>query len=114
MTILLAEALLLHPWPLNVRALYNVLSIATIASPKASPLDLHPEVVAALDAARAGGPEPVPQKPTGIPEVELLEQVLVRTGGNVREAAQQLGCSRQQLYRWLEAKGLELERFRQR
>jgi transcriptional regulator with PAS, ATPase and Fis domain len=45
----LEEALLVHPWPLNVRGLANVLSVAAIATPAGLPLGLCPEVQSALD-----------------------------------------------------------------
>jgi DNA-binding NtrC family response regulator len=45
----LEAALLLHPWPLNVRGLLNVLCIASIATPAGQPLRLGAEVQAALD-----------------------------------------------------------------
>jgi DNA-binding NtrC family response regulator len=48
----LAEALMLHPWPFNVRGLVNVLSVATIAACDGE-LGLVPEVEALLAAERA-------------------------------------------------------------
>src|SRR5436305_5209464 len=44
----LAEALLVHDWPLNVRGLLTVLSVAVVSSPGEEPLCLAPEVKLAL------------------------------------------------------------------
>lgn len=41
-----------------------------------------------------------------------MEAALEACQGNVRAAAERLGCSRHQLYRWMEARGLDLSRFR--
>jgi len=126
----LAEELLLHGWPLNVRGLLNVLSIAAIAAGEGAPLALRPEVERALDAERRIAavtlvpPEPaaptapttpVPQADTGRPPLgaaEEIEAALRRSNGNVADAARSLGWSRQQVYRWLETKGLDASRFR--
>ena len=48
----LAEALLLHDWPLNVRGLFNVLSIAAICGASGEPLSLGAEVRSALWTSR--------------------------------------------------------------
>lgn len=53
----LAEALLAHPWPLNVRGLANVLSVAAIATPAGRPLELAPEVRSSLEDNRVEGNE---------------------------------------------------------
>jgi DNA-binding NtrC family response regulator len=105
----------LHPWPLNVRGLLNVLSIAALASPADTPLGLYPEVTAALDAAEAlaaPASEPAVEKPTSMPSIEALEAALEQAEGSVADAARRLGATRQQLYRWIEARGISLARFR--
>jgi transcriptional regulator with GAF, ATPase, and Fis domain len=114
MTFALTEALLTHPWPHNVRGLYNVLSIAALANPAGAPLDLRPEVTLALDAARAlAAPEVPPgDKPASMPTADALKEALVRAGGSVASAARSLGCSRQQLYRWLQIHGMSIDAFR--
>jgi len=58
----LEEALLCHPWPLNVRGLQNVLAVAAIATPAGQPLALGPEVRAALldGAAQPAYPARIP------------------------------------------------------
>src|SRR6185437_8877798 len=119
LTLPFAEALLLHPWPLNVRGLSNVLSIAALATPRGAPLGLYPEVVAALEATQAiaGGEAedaaPV-EKESGVPSAEAIERALELSEGSIADAARRLGGSRQQMYRWLEARGVSLARFRGR
>jgi transcriptional regulator with GAF, ATPase, and Fis domain len=124
----LTEALLLHPWPLNVRGLLNVIAIAVLASRSHPVLDLHPEVVAALEAARTiaeglpdSGGRPsetaVPGSASGgkgraLPADAIVEKALVDSRGSVAIAARSLGASRQQLYRWLEQRDLHIESFR--
>ena len=72
----LEEALLVHPWPLNVRGLSNVLSIALIATPAGESLELGPEVREALqdnhverplDAAGRAAGRARPGAPGGAP-----------------------------------------------
>ena len=108
----LAEELLIHPWPLNVRGLSNVLSIAVIASPAAKPLELGPEV---RDALRDNCIER-PLSPTEVPRVELdrvhLEELLQRFGGKVADMARHVGISRPKMYRLLWAEGLDPAQFR--
>lgn len=127
----LSEALLLHDWPLNVRGLFNVLSMAALSAANGR-LNLSAQVQQALEAERhiaaAGRPEPVPsespsppeqapsapprRKPELAPTAQRLEQFLQEHRGNIVKVAQALGCSRQQVYRWIDELGLELERFR--
>ncbi len=109
----LEEALLVHPWPLNVRGLSNVLSTALIATPAGQPLGLVPEVRAALQENRIERSQPPPEAP---PPVELdrarLEDLLRRFGGRVAETARHLGISRPKLYRLLWSAHLDPARFR--
>ena len=57
---------------------------------------------------------PPAEKPTSVPSGEALEQALVQAGGSISAAARRLGCSRQQLYRCLELRGMSLEKYRER
>jgi DNA-binding NtrC family response regulator len=108
------EALLVHPWPLNVRGLSNVLSIAAIATPSGQPLGLYPEVVAALEDNRIESAG-IPSDP---PPVDLdrtsLEELLQRFGGRVAEMARHVGVSRPKMYRLLWAVDLDPAQFRGR
>jgi DNA-binding NtrC family response regulator len=110
----LEEALLVHPWPLNVRGLSNVLSIAAIASRPGQPLDLCPEVLAALQDNRIERTRAAPD-PT---MVELdkagLETLLERFGGRVAEMARHVGVSRPKMYRLLWAVDLDPAQYRAR
>jgi len=108
----LAEALLLHPWPLNVRGLSNVLSIATIATPASRPLELGPEVMAAMEDNRIE-PEVLVRKPAPVElDRPALEDLLRRFGGRVAEMARHVGVSRPKLYRLLWAAELDPAQFR--
>jgi DNA-binding NtrC family response regulator len=110
----LEEALLVHPWPLNVRGLSNVLSIAAIATPPGQPLGLGPEVLAALQDNRiertriTSDPSVVELDKAG------LEQLLQRFGGRVAEMARHVGVSRPKMYRLLWAVELDPAQFRAR
>ncbi|HVG63546.1 MAG TPA: sigma 54-interacting transcriptional regulator [Hyalangium sp.] len=130
----LVEAMLLHPWPLNVRGLNNFLSMAVVGAAPEEALGLSPRLEQALASERSLGqgtvspPAPVhapglppapaldsaadAAPPVRVPSAAELESVLERFQGSVTHAARHLGCSRQQLYRWLDAHGLKLDRFR--
>jgi transcriptional regulator with GAF, ATPase, and Fis domain len=115
--IALVQALLLHPWPLNVRGLRNALSTAALACPGDAPLSLCAEVEAALEAYRAiagAASGPVAMVPETAPTEAALADALTRSRGIVAGAARQLGSSRQQIYRWAKAFGLDMERFRKK
>jgi DNA-binding NtrC family response regulator len=110
----LEEALLLHPWPLNVRGLSNVLAIAVIATPQGEALGLFAEVRAALqdnqlDLARPA-PDPAPSR--AALDRAGLEALLQQFGGRVAEAARHAGVSRPKMYRLLWAAGLDPATFR--
>jgi DNA-binding NtrC family response regulator len=112
----LAEALLLHSWAFNVRGLLNTLTTADIACPRGEPLALRPEIEAILATDRAmldpfSSPAPapldLPEKPRA-----TIEEALRSSRGRIAEAARQLRCSRQQLYRWIDAHGIDIQKFR--
>ncbi|WP_338868371.1 sigma 54-interacting transcriptional regulator [Myxococcus stipitatus] len=122
-----AEALLLHDWPLNVRGLLNVLSIAVIAS-DGGPLKMGMQVEHELKAeqrmlgARTHEPPsaeaksslpPTPRLARAVePGPQELETLLRVHQGKVAEVARHLGCSRQQVYRWVEDFELALDHYR--
>ncbi len=134
----LAETLMLHPWPLNVRGLANVLSVALFGA-STDQIKTTAEVTALLDAERAlMRPEPdrptaakissttttLPPAPTGdetrpmirkvaqLPDPETLADALRANKGSVAAAARTVGCSRQQLYRLIEGLGWDLDDYR--
>jgi DNA-binding NtrC family response regulator len=108
----LEEALLLHPWPLNVRGLLNVLSIAVIASPPDQPLGMSAEVRAALQDNRIEHAAPRQEAPAVALDRPALEALLARFGGRVAEMARHVGVSRPKLYRLLWSVGLDPATFR--
>jgi transcriptional regulator of acetoin/glycerol metabolism len=109
----LAEELLLHDWPLNVRGLLNVLSVAVVACPAHEPLGLAPEVRTALESTR-GLTVGVPRAPAPAPWPDRaeLEALIGRFGGRVSAAARELGVNRTTLYRRLWLAGLDPASFR--
>jgi DNA-binding NtrC family response regulator len=110
----LQEALMLHPWPLNVRGLSNVIAIALIASPVGEPLGLFPEVRAALQDNKldlGAGPPPVAPPKAALEAVDL-DALLHQFGGRVAAMARHAGVSRPKMYRMLWAAGLDPASFR--
>ena len=95
------EALHTHPWPGNVRELDHAVERAVLLAQGAvvcaGDLALEP-------AASAGGR----LEEMTLEDVEkvLIQKALSRFGGNVSQAAKQLGLSRSALYRRLQAYGL--------
>jgi DNA-binding NtrC family response regulator len=110
----LEEALLLHPWPLNVRGLSNVLAIAVIAAPAGEALGLFAEVRAALQDNQlelARPPQLAP--PKAVLQAVDLDALLHQFGGRVAEMARHAGVSRPKMYRMLWAAGLDPAPFRE-
>jgi DNA-binding NtrC family response regulator len=113
LTVELAEALLLHDWPLNVRGLFNVLSIASICAPGGQALSLGGEVRAALWTSRTLDVAPA-AKTALVTDKDGLEQLLERFHGGVAAAARHLGITRPKLYRLLQTRGVVPAAFRHR
>jgi len=132
----LAEALMLHHWPHNVRGLANVMSVALIGA-SSDRITTTPEVAALLEsdlalmraepdrssvlitattslAPPAPGDEtrPMVKRVGELPDPEALAEALRASRGSVAAAARSLGCSRQQLYRLIETLELDLDQFR--
>jgi DNA-binding NtrC family response regulator len=98
------QALLAHPWPGNVRELFNALQRAALVA-RAEAITVED-----LGLALAGGLAatlPAGQLP---PQRRELEELLRRHDGSVSQAAEELGLSRQALYRKMERLGIVLER----
>jgi DNA-binding NtrC family response regulator len=116
----LAEALLLHAWPYNVRELVKVAAELKIRGAGAQRLDLR--LVEARLASRAPPPlvdapsEPPPrdEPERAIPTRDELEALLREHRGRVADIARVTGRSRKQVYRWIDAHGLDIETFRPR
>jgi DNA-binding NtrC family response regulator len=109
-----AEALLLHDWPLNVRGLLTVLSVAVVSSPQDAALLLEPDVRMALWTTRTltNAPAKVePAEPVALTKDDLTN-LMERFHGKVASAAREIGITRPRLYRLLWANGIEPEGFR--
>ncbi|MEO8808808.1 MAG: sigma-54 dependent transcriptional regulator [Rhodanobacter sp.] len=91
------EALLGYPWPGNVRELKNAIERAALL---AGGNAITPELL--------NLPQHVPTGARNLdePSREVVEDALQQAGGVVSRAAQQLGLSRQALYRRMERYGL--------
>ncbi|MDZ4378389.1 MAG: sigma-54 dependent transcriptional regulator [Xanthomonadaceae bacterium] len=91
------NALQRYPWPGNVRELKNVIQraclLAGATTIEARDLGLPSAAVAAINADSE-------------PDRVAIEAALGRAGGNVSQAAAELGLSRQALYRRMERLGL--------
>ncbi|MCC6528354.1 MAG: sigma 54-interacting transcriptional regulator [Polyangiaceae bacterium] len=117
----LVAALLAHDWPFNVRELLAVGQELRIRGAGAARLELElvrhrlpGPAAAATDASAAppGAPEPEPGMRAAAPSRDELVELLRTANGNVGAVARATGRSRMQVYRWIEAHGLDLERFR--
>jgi DNA-binding NtrC family response regulator len=97
------QALLEHHWPGNVRELEHVVERALLLAPGAQvqPDDLSLRV--------SGGRGDARFEQMTLEEVErhLIQRALIRTAGQVSEAAKALGLSRSALYRRLQHHGLK-------
>ena len=108
----LAELLLLHDWPLNVRGLLAVLSVAVVTSPDGELLAVTNDVRLMLTTARSTALDPRAHPSFSLDKAELTE--LMRSHrGNVAVAARHLGVTRSRLYRLLCAQAIEPVAFRE-
>lgn len=94
------RAMFEHAWPGNVRELMNRIQRAVLVAPHET---LTPADLGFEGAAGAPGLLPAGEK-------AAFEELLRRHGGSVSRAAQELGLSRQALYRRMERLGIVLER----
>ncbi|MEM7585811.1 MAG: sigma-54 dependent transcriptional regulator [Acidobacteriota bacterium] len=117
--------LIAYPWPGNVRELRNRLQRADLLAtgPTIEPADFdlagQPGAVAAPSIAAPSIATPSIATPSSAPpsltpealaERTRIERTLTATGGVVARAAEQLGISRQALYRKMSKLGLSIER----
>jgi DNA-binding NtrC family response regulator len=96
------RALSSHSFPGNVRELFNrIQRAALVASGEVlTPADLG--IASGSSGPAAGAPE--------TEERSSVEEILTRHGGSVSRAAEELGLSRQALYRKMERLGIVMER----
>jgi len=120
-----AEALLLHGYPFNVRELERAMAASAVRAqgePMLRRTHLPPEM-APVAARRqtptdAGSKRPTPIVPEALvpdsdtPDRAALVRVLEHFGGNVERTASYFGKNRKQIYRWLEAEGIDPADFR--
>ncbi len=115
------ETLLAYLWPGNVRELRNRLQRADLLA--AGPMIESGDLDLATSASPGQAPMPSPETPALTPappgpaldnnelaEKTQLERTLIATGGVVSQAAQELGISRQALYRKMSRLGIVIER----
>jgi DNA-binding NtrC family response regulator len=108
----LAEALLVHDWPLNVRGLLTVLSVAVVSAPDDEPLSLTAEVRLALSTTRSMVTAAARKaEPVVLDKLELT-QLMERFQGRVAAAARHIGVTRPKLYRMLWAHDIKPASFR--
>ena len=131
----LATALVSHGWPLNVRELEHVLSVAIVTStedllriehvgdslrarstPSAPPAPAAPLPSAPVRAPAPASPAPAPaSRPLSDDDERLraeLSAELSRTNGNVSEVARTMGKTRMQIHRWMKRFNITPESFR--
>ena len=115
----LAQALLLHAWPFNVRELLQVSAEAGVRGADAPRLRSEhvggrvPRPGATTAPAASGAaPSAPPSSDSGPPTGAEVEAALAATGGQVTAAAHRLGRSRRQLYRDLARLDIDPADFR--
>jgi DNA-binding NtrC family response regulator len=123
----LVESLLLYPWPFNVREVIKlatelqtrgrgapVLELELIAhrlqTQPAAATSRQPTAAAPPLPASAVQPSPVAATRLTQPSREELLRLLQSATGGISELARHFGCSRKQIYRWLDLHGLRGER----
>ncbi len=116
-----AEALLLYPWPMNVRELSKV-AARTRALTEGRDIEVYdlPGAFETLVPHRLEFQDDEPDEPAdlqiaqipGLPPRAELEGLLAETKGNVKEAAIRRQWHRTQLYRWIKRYGIDPARFR--
>lgn len=89
-------ALLAHPWPGNVRELKNVMARANLLS--------SGDTITVADLGLPAASLPAQETE---PDRDAIVGALARAGGVVAQAANELGLSRQALYRRMERLGIE-------
>ena len=108
----LAEALLVHEWPLNVRGLLTVLSVAVVSAVGDDPLSLGAEVGRALATTRSMVMGSAVKTEEVLLDKAALLLLMERFRGKVAAAARHVGVTRPKLYRLLWAQGIKPESYR--
>ncbi len=108
----LAEALLLHPWPYNVREVLAAASDLRARAATSGQLqaDWFRRRVDFGLARRDPADEAAPPKASS--DKDELVRLLTEKGGVVSEVARAVGRSRRQVHRWIAQHGLDPDAFR--
>lgn len=114
-----ARAMLRYGWPGNVRELRNAVEHAYVVGtgPDVEADDLPPEVTApassvgAAPAAENLGFQDAKRAAIGSFERQYLENLMIRSGGNLSRAAREAGVIRQVLQRLLKRNGLDRDDY---
>lgn len=110
-----AEALLLYDWPMNVRELKKLARRLANLRTGDRILDVEdlPELLQTMLEHRFEEFEdPEEADDISAPPRQALEALLAATRGNVKQAAIDYGCHRNQLYRWLRRRRIDPRAFR--
>jgi len=112
----LAQALVLHDWPGNVRSLQSVVERLVIEQEGDEQLTVPSWLADELaNHARRGEPaSPDEDGPASKRDVSAdeLRSILSRHGGKITAVAAELGIGRNTLYRWLRKHDIDLQTFR--
>ena len=103
------EELLLHGWPDNLRGIDRLVHRLAVEA-DGSPISRAQVCALLRTPARTEevtADEPAVLRRAAPTTAEELVQVLDRFGGSVRSAARWYGRHRRQVYRWMEALGVE-------
>ncbi len=112
-----ARALLLHPWPLNVRELEKALGVAAALAENGRielahlPASIRAPPSPPQGAAAVGAP-PRPLSPGDAVRRDEIVELLRAHQGNVTAVARAMGKARVQVQRWLKRFGLDPGGFR--
>ncbi len=121
-----AEALLLYPWPFNVRELEQVMGAAGVRAQSVGRVRCEhlPDHIAGTLGARgltreAATAAPSPREPPrlnvardAVPDRDDLLAVVTHFGGNIAQVADYFGKDRKQIYRWAERFDVDLAAIR--
>ena len=102
----LAEALLLHDWPFNIRELVKLASELAITN------DLAAIETRLRRPPTNPGVRPPAESDGNAPPREQLVELLRSHQGNVAAVARTLKCLRKYVYRWIEQYSLDLNEYR--
>jgi DNA-binding NtrC family response regulator len=109
----LAERLLLHGWPYNVREVFSLakqLRIRGGAGPYG--LELVDDQLGAQPQPPEVEREEASEEREPPPDRAKLEALLRRHGGVVADVAREMSRSRKQVYRWIAHHGIDVASFR--